>query len=98
MTAINPRETAPLFTEGLLSRPAAPGRTERAPSAPKRVLGRTVAAVAAAIREHFRRQRVIAELSHLTDRELADIGLTRADIAQIFNPEFAARRNAERFG
>lgn len=37
-----------------------------------------------AIAEYPRRRRVMDELSMLTDRELADIGLTRGDISRVF--------------
>ena len=39
-----------------------------------------------------RRRAVIDELATLTDRELADIGLTRDSLSEVFNPEFAAAR------
>ncbi|MDB5369875.1 MAG: hypothetical protein JWP20_1433 [Roseomonas sp.] len=37
-----------------------------------------------AIMEYPRRRRVMDELSMLTDRELADIGLNRGDIGRVF--------------
>ena len=42
-----------------------------------------------------RRRAVIDELSTLTDRELADIGLTRDSLAEVFNPEFAVAREQD---
>ncbi len=39
-----------------------------------------------------RRRAVIDELSTLTDRELADIGLTRDSLTDVFNPDFASAR------
>jgi uncharacterized protein YjiS (DUF1127 family) len=42
------------------------------------------------------RRAVMSELSALSDHELADIGLTRAELPQVFSPDFAARRSAER--
>jgi len=39
--------------------------------------------VAARLGTWLRRQRVIAELESLSDRDLADIGLTRSDIARL---------------
>lgn len=39
-----------------------------------------------------RRRSVLAELSELSDHELADIGLSRGDLSRVFDPEFAAQR------
>ncbi len=50
--------------------------------------------VAARIADLPRRQAVKAELAMLSDRELADIGLSRAELGRVFDPSFAARRNA----
>ena len=41
-----------------------------------------------------RRRAVIAELSSLSDHELADIGLCRSDLGRVFDPAFAAQRSA----
>ena len=49
-------------------------------------------AVAAWIAEALRRRAVINELSELTDRELADIGLARGEIGRVFDADFAATR------
>ena len=38
------------------------------------------------------RQRAYAELSELTDRELQDIGVNRADISHVFEPDFEFSR------
>lgn len=38
-----------------------------------------------------RRRAVLGELSMLSDRELADVGLTRAELSDVFRPDFAAR-------
>lgn len=43
-----------------------------------------------------RRRRTVAELSSLTDRELADIGLTRGDVSIVFTPGFITERRAGR--
>ncbi len=42
------------------------------------------------------RRLVMEELSRLSDRELADIGLTRGELAMVFDPVFAAQREAAR--
>ena len=38
------------------------------------------------------RRAVIDELSTLSDRELADIGLSRAEVGRVFDPRFQPRR------
>jgi uncharacterized protein YjiS (DUF1127 family) len=43
-----------------------------------------------------RRRAVLETLSSLSDHELADIGLTRADLPRVFDPAFAASRSAAR--
>ncbi len=47
--------------------------------------------VFARIRAWLDRQSVQAELNNLTDRELADIGLSRANLGQVFDPAFTVR-------
>jgi uncharacterized protein YjiS (DUF1127 family) len=46
----------------------------------------------AAIREHVRRKNEIYRLSRLGDRDLADMGVTRTEVSQIYEPDFAERR------
>jgi uncharacterized protein YjiS (DUF1127 family) len=41
-----------------------------------------------------RRRAVMHELYSLSEHELADIGLTRAELPMVFDAEFAAARNA----
>ncbi|HWA80766.1 MAG TPA: DUF1127 domain-containing protein [Acetobacteraceae bacterium] len=93
MTALFPRQSAEALDETRVSRAWDAGRNRPARSGG---VGRLFAAIGAGIREHLRRQRVMSELSRLSDRELADIGITRNDIGQIFTPEFAAQRRLER--
>ena len=45
-----------------------------------------------AFAEWRRRQAVLQEMAMLSDRELADIGLSRADLPRVFDPAFAADR------
>lgn len=102
MTAFSPRQTTNTFSETRISRSAGAGydllvRPGQAPArqpGPLGAIGRGLAAIAAGIREHVRREQVKSELSRLTDRELADIGLTRTEIGRIFTPEFAAEHRA----
>lgn len=37
-----------------------------------------------------RRRAVMAEMAMMTDRELADIGISRCDLSRVFDPSFAA--------
>ena len=45
-----------------------------------------------AVGAYFERQRVLGELSSLSDRELVDIGLTRSELPLVFQPAIASRR------
>ena len=47
----------------------------------------------AQIKAFFTRQAAMREMSDLTDRELVDIGLTRGELAHVFDAGFAARRS-----
>ncbi len=70
------------WEEPNLRTPAAPARTVRKGGLAA-WLSRQVAAFSA-----WRRERqAAAELGSLTDRELADIGLTRSDISRAFDPD-----------
>jgi uncharacterized protein YjiS (DUF1127 family) len=53
--------------------------------------GNTLAKIAA----WFRRGTVMAELNSMNDRELADIGLSRSNVTQVFDNQFA-REHARR--
>jgi uncharacterized protein YjiS (DUF1127 family) len=59
--------------------------------APKPSLLGYISAALAWIADLPRRRAVLDELSTLTDRELADIGLTRAELRHVFDQNFAAR-------
>ncbi|KAA5613729.1 DUF1127 domain-containing protein [Rhodovastum atsumiense] len=48
------------------------------------------------IAEMPKRRAVMDELNMLSDHELADIGLTRAELPRVFDPGFAAERAAQR--
>jgi uncharacterized protein YjiS (DUF1127 family) len=43
-----------------------------------------------------RRRAVLAELSELSEHELADIGLNRSELSRVFDPEFAVQRARSR--
>lgn len=63
-------------------------------------IGHAFAAIGQALVTWPERRRTYEELRALTDRELADIGMTRGDIARVFDPEFQlpARREAANAG
>jgi uncharacterized protein YjiS (DUF1127 family) len=46
--------------------------------------------------EWRRRCAVMREMAMMTDHELSDIGLSRADVARVFDPTFAAERARSR--
>jgi uncharacterized protein YjiS (DUF1127 family) len=54
-------------------------------------LGRMVARVMAGIAEMRRRRAVLSELNSLSDRELADIGVSRSDLGRVFEPGVDSR-------
>jgi uncharacterized protein YjiS (DUF1127 family) len=72
------------------------GTTARDAGRRRAGLGRRIAALAQSLLDLPRRRAVISELSALSDHELRDIGLSRCDLAQVFNREFAAARSAAR--
>lgn len=53
-----------------------------------------LAGIAGFVAERRRRRQVLGELAGFSDRELADIGLTRYDVGQIFDPRFVATHRA----
>jgi uncharacterized protein YjiS (DUF1127 family) len=56
-----------------------------------RAVGTAAAAIVETLATWPQRRRVYDDLRSLTDRELADIGLSRGEIARVFDPEFAAK-------
>lgn len=49
-------------------------------------------AILARIGEYVRRQRDMRELYRLSDRELAEMRITRSQISEIYEPDFEQRR------
>jgi uncharacterized protein YjiS (DUF1127 family) len=85
-----PSFTACIGTLGILAwRPVSSIRTSRA----KEGVG-TRGTVVARWHKMRERRRVIRELQDASDRELADIRLSRHDIPRVFDPEFAREWNA----
>ncbi len=66
----------------------------QAPQAAPRGLGRAVADglafLVAGVRSWAGRQVTLAEMDSMSDRELADIGLTRSDLPRVFDAGFVA--------
>jgi uncharacterized protein YjiS (DUF1127 family) len=63
-----------------------------------RAVGSVFRAIGATLRfigEYPQRARVLRHLAQLSDRELADIGLSRADLARVFDEDFAAARTRQ---
>ena len=52
-----------------------------------------LARMRAALDTWLQRRAVLAELHGLSDRDLADIGLQRADLPRVFDPAFANARD-----
>jgi uncharacterized protein YjiS (DUF1127 family) len=65
------------------------------PALPRRrhsVLVRLASAPVRWATAYAERRRVINELAQMSDRELADLGISRFDIPRVFDPAFAAER------
>jgi uncharacterized protein YjiS (DUF1127 family) len=74
------REAGVQGTEGTIGETTRPGLRAR------------VAGWVAAAREALERRAVLAELRQLSDRELADIGLARAELGRVFETGSARSR------
>ena len=55
-----------------------------------------LALVFAAVAGWFARRSEMAELAELSNAQLADIGITRAEVPRLFDRDFAIRREQER--
>jgi len=86
MNAYTPHRELDLLPANRMSNPTARAVPARRPS--KGVLGSLLARFA----DIMHRRSVIGELNDLSDRELADIGLTRAEVRHVFDRDFARAR------
>ena len=69
--------------------------SDYAPVLPRRRQSWVARAASAPVRwaaAYAERRRVMGELMQMSDRELADLGLSRYDIHRVFDPQFAAER------
>ena len=71
--------------------------SDYAPVLPRRRQSWVARAASAPVRwaaAYAERRRVMNELAQMSDRELADLGISRYDIPRVFDPAFAAERYA----
>ena len=61
-----------------------------APRGLLRLIGDGLASVAQGFRAWAARQGTLSEMGMMSDRELADIGLSRSDVPRVFDAEFVA--------
>ena len=64
--------------------------------APKGGIGHWLSVAMHAVAEWRRRQAVLQEMAILSDRELADIGLSRTALPRVFDPMFPAEHGRGR--
>jgi uncharacterized protein YjiS (DUF1127 family) len=74
------------------------GDVETAPEAGRSGLLARAGAALRWLAELPKRRAVLDELGSLSDHELADIGLTRAELPLVFDPAFASDREQRREG
>ncbi len=68
-----------------------------APRGLLRAIGDGVAFIAESVKAWAARQTTLSEMSMMSDRELADIGLGRGDVPRVFDADFAADHARGRF-
>ena len=87
---LSKEQIALLMSDSLTLRDVVLPGTDRTVAEPNPGL---VARMVASIANRMRQHRILGELRMLTDRELADIGLHRADLGRVFDPAFARARD-----
>ncbi len=95
MNARMPKEEMALMMPASLSGAAWTPSYADTQNAPVSLLQR-VGNAAKWLMELPRRRMLLDELRTLTDHELADIGLSRAELGRVFDPAFVAQRDADR--
>ena len=80
-----------LMSDSLTYRTPAVEGMEGTVADPRPTFGEFVRGLWARITAWPRRRAVIEELPMLSDRELADIGLSRASVRRVFDPRYANR-------
>ncbi len=86
MNAYTPHRELDLLPANRMSNPGARQLT------PRRSTEGWVGGLVARFAQFMHRRSVIGELNELSDRELADIGLTRAEVRHVFDRGFARGR------
>lgn len=90
-------QIALLMSDSLTVRSSVLPATDNTVSEPRpsalAVFGGRLRAAWASLVDLPRRRAVLDELSMLSDRELADVGLTRAELSSVFDPRFVAARS-----
>jgi uncharacterized protein YjiS (DUF1127 family) len=61
-----------------------------APRGLLRAIGDGLASAANGVKDWMSKQGTLAEMEKMSDRELADIGLSRGDLPRVFDVDFAA--------
>ena len=87
-------QIALLMSDSLTYRSAVVPGTDGTVPASRPTLADRIASMVAYVRDLPRRRAVLNELDALSDRELADIGLVRADLSRVFDPAFNDARRA----
>ncbi|HET6183856.1 MAG TPA: DUF1127 domain-containing protein [Acetobacteraceae bacterium] len=91
MTAQTSRHNLAFRLPDMLSYHSTWDDADYAPQVPPRrpgLIARTFAGLRARFQAHRERQAAVAELSAMSDRELADIGINRYDVNRLFDPAF----------